>query len=598
MMYNTGNPVGSTAPKDLYDNAQVFDKLVVGTDPMVTDRLGSERLSWAGMEYDFDTAQEGREASFQAFLAASAFTFVGDYGPGLNFTNRSQYTIRDGVPYRLAPSTTLPYVTTGNWGTEQANFTPISSDDILRQDLSASDGASLVGYGDSTVAATLDDLVQGSFGVNVRHFGATGLGVADDTAAIQAAYDSLPSGQGTIYFPAGVYNYTLLNFDSAVGLHLVGEGAISTTVLRCTSTSAADGVKFRSTFDCTASFITFDHSSASFAGWLVDTRHKPASLIDTQGLYFFRCTFSSEGYNKYSAKGVNLDQSTLVTFEGCKFLSLLRPVDGQNPAGGGYSNGIRFKNCQSYDNVGYFANYVGEQWTFQDCNFQACRDGAQRIVFTQATTPWQALTFINCGVYDALAANSSYLMLGPGTGLSIMGGMWGGRSDLGSSTLLNATGVVGGISIKGSRFSLFTNLLVAGVAGNTGWDISGGNVFVNVANYISGASNVDGLSFDLNAPNVSRGTLPSSSGASSIRYNQDGSVDMTGVVASVAAGSGVPVTFPTAFPVACWDVQLTLQAPAATTNVVSLSGSPANTGFTVFISGTGLSSVRWRAVGK
>lgn len=160
MMYNTGNPVGSTAPKDLYDNAQVLDKLVVGTDPMVVDRLGAQRYSWAGMEYDFQNAQAGRDQAFQDFLAASAFVFIGDYAAGLTFTNRSQYMIRDGIAYRLAPSTTLPYTTTGNWGAEAVNFTPISSDDILRQDLASSapsKGAFLVARA-SVQIDSVDDL--------------------------------------------------------------------------------------------------------------------------------------------------------------------------------------------------------------------------------------------------------------------------------------------------------------------------------------------------------------------------------------------------------------------------------------------------------
>lgn len=154
-MYNTGNPVGSTQPKDLSDNAQVLDKLVVGTDPSVVDRLGNLRYSWAGMEYDFQNAQAGREAAFQEFLAASAFVFIGDYAAGLNFTNRNQYMIRDGVPYRLSPSTTLPYTTTGNWALEAVNFSPVSQDDILRQDLGAADGLSHVGFGSVTAQEAL-----------------------------------------------------------------------------------------------------------------------------------------------------------------------------------------------------------------------------------------------------------------------------------------------------------------------------------------------------------------------------------------------------------------------------------------------------------
>lgn len=41
--------------------------------------------------------------------------------------------------------------------------------------------------------------------VNVRDFGAVGDGVANDTAAIQAAIDSLSATGGTIYFPQGTY---------------------------------------------------------------------------------------------------------------------------------------------------------------------------------------------------------------------------------------------------------------------------------------------------------------------------------------------------------------------------------------------------------
>lgn len=41
--------------------------------------------------------------------------------------------------------------------------------------------------------------------VNVRDFGALGDGVANDTAAIQAAIDSLSATGGTIYFPQGTY---------------------------------------------------------------------------------------------------------------------------------------------------------------------------------------------------------------------------------------------------------------------------------------------------------------------------------------------------------------------------------------------------------
>jgi len=62
--------------------------------------------------------------------------------------------------------------------------------------------------------------------VNVLDFGATGDGVTDDTAAIQAAINSLPAG-GVVYFPLGVYRTTATINISARGVTL--QGQIQTT---------------------------------------------------------------------------------------------------------------------------------------------------------------------------------------------------------------------------------------------------------------------------------------------------------------------------------------------------------------------------------
>lgn len=43
--YNTGNPVPSTDPKDLYDNAQALDEAVNSTAATFTDRLGNARTT-------------------------------------------------------------------------------------------------------------------------------------------------------------------------------------------------------------------------------------------------------------------------------------------------------------------------------------------------------------------------------------------------------------------------------------------------------------------------------------------------------------------------------------------------------------------------
>jgi hypothetical protein len=50
--YNTGNAVPSTDPRDLDDNAEVFDEFLMSTEASVPDRLGAQRKTWRQMEDD------------------------------------------------------------------------------------------------------------------------------------------------------------------------------------------------------------------------------------------------------------------------------------------------------------------------------------------------------------------------------------------------------------------------------------------------------------------------------------------------------------------------------------------------------------------
>lgn len=71
---------------------------------------------------------------------------------------------------------------------------------------------------DRTVESRLKDFVS------VKDFGATGDGVADDTAAIQAAINSFASGQGTVFFPKGTYLVTSTISVVLDRINLVGSG--------------------------------------------------------------------------------------------------------------------------------------------------------------------------------------------------------------------------------------------------------------------------------------------------------------------------------------------------------------------------------------
>lgn len=127
-MFFTGNPVPSTDPKDLFDNAQAFDEGMNSPNLTFIGRLGQTLQSWAG---------------------AVGYQLLGDYVDGavgqFTITNYNQVFRRGGEFWRAAASTGLPYTTTGDWGTEGSKFVSVG-DAVLRNALAADTGATLLGY--------------------------------------------------------------------------------------------------------------------------------------------------------------------------------------------------------------------------------------------------------------------------------------------------------------------------------------------------------------------------------------------------------------------------------------------------------------------
>lgn len=160
--YNTGNAVGSTDPRDLYDNAENMDLLSVGADMEYPDRLGVPRKSWAGMEQDFDQAQSDRQASYEAWLAAAGFesthlTYID--GQPLTVERPTQLIDYDGSVYRVKMPANFPVALSGTWADDSALLTDVG-DQALRDDLAAPTGADEIGYGNRTVANALDEALE------------------------------------------------------------------------------------------------------------------------------------------------------------------------------------------------------------------------------------------------------------------------------------------------------------------------------------------------------------------------------------------------------------------------------------------------------
>lgn len=76
--FNTGNPVPSTAVKDLYDNAQNLDAGINGSARTWVDRRGETRRSWNGIEAEFDEfLANGSTIEFPTWAAASTAAGAG-----------------------------------------------------------------------------------------------------------------------------------------------------------------------------------------------------------------------------------------------------------------------------------------------------------------------------------------------------------------------------------------------------------------------------------------------------------------------------------------------------------------------------------------
>lgn len=67
--------------------------------------------------------------------------------------------------------------------------------------------------------------------VNILDYGADPTGVADSTAAIQAAINSFASGRGTVFFPIGTFKVTSTITVAQDRIHLIGAGSWATQLL-------------------------------------------------------------------------------------------------------------------------------------------------------------------------------------------------------------------------------------------------------------------------------------------------------------------------------------------------------------------------------
>lgn len=314
--YNTGNPLGSTAAKDLFDNASNFDEAMNSTSPAFYDRLGFRRETWAGMEVAFDQSLAAQDAKFQETLNSLGYIYAGEYAAALVLPGRNYYVAVSAATtgsaagyFRPSASAPVPLVLTGVWATDAPELVLIG-DDVLRDELADSDGATMIGYLNGTVARKLEEIVS------IVDFGATDGEFVDSSAAFIAAEASTVN---EIYIPQGIWNAQ----STALTKKYYGHGKI-----------LQDGVYIGGDYSRIATLPARGSHPADFYGgdtshvnpeqFIIDSTVNRESLTTPYYDYpliqhFNRATFKS-GHSGYDSA---LSQATIIGTNYCKVIDAL-----------------------------------------------------------------------------------------------------------------------------------------------------------------------------------------------------------------------------------------------------------------------------------
>ena len=167
--YFTKEPLGSTSPYVLFDNAQNFDYALNDiTKAIWKDRFGRNRKTYWGWEQESAAQLLSQQQRFNTFIQSSGYKVIGDYTAGpLTITEYNQLIRYQNEFYKLTAATALPFTTTGNdaasWASDSLHFVSVG-DAALRQELAAPGGVSLIAPGVMSRGADKFSIMQGRDG--------------------------------------------------------------------------------------------------------------------------------------------------------------------------------------------------------------------------------------------------------------------------------------------------------------------------------------------------------------------------------------------------------------------------------------------------
>jgi len=152
--YNTHNPLGSTDPRDLFDNAHNFDLAINDiTRAIWLDRFGVERRTWYGLELQVNNAAARYGYTTLMGVSFTTGATVNLNELLLNPANGFYYKWTGTFPAggKMVPPNSSPASTGGEGAGKWVNV----GDSSVRSALAMPDGATMIGYGGKKVAELL-----------------------------------------------------------------------------------------------------------------------------------------------------------------------------------------------------------------------------------------------------------------------------------------------------------------------------------------------------------------------------------------------------------------------------------------------------------
>ena len=344
---------------DVYQGGKASDPAVrndgsaLQTGDLYFNTVTNELRAYSGSSWTFGAAGSVSVTRFSGTGAQTAYTL-----PTAPSSENNTQVYIDGVyqqkdTYSVS-GVTLTFSEAPPLDTDNIEVTTIES---LALGATSSDLVSHIASGTGAVATTVQDKLRES--VSVKDFGATGDGVTDDTAAIQAAIDSIPNG-GSVLFSAGTYkvsrtvgandswgikvpqsNVTLIGRDAyltrfdtdistyALSYPILFVGTPDSDVASATNNFTVDGIKFIGE--------SVQHSTS---GSSLSDKRNCIEFKNTYGTLVLNCQFTEIDsaaifyqypalYDYVHSAYYNLTKNYNSKIEGCNFYASPHSVVGR-----------------------------------------------------------------------------------------------------------------------------------------------------------------------------------------------------------------------------------------------------------------------------